>query len=143
MSACYETYYHEFISCYRQPSEKKAIFLCEAIKALQGEEDCRSWVEVYTVYRGEVYWHGWGEMVASSEGGFKAKPFPEKLQSEYGVDELPDLHHATGYLIRHVEQGVVGCYGADLPIDQPFPEVVRAQKDSLANFIRMAEWVVE
>lgn len=143
MSACCETYSHEFISCYRQPSEEKAIFLCEAIKALQGEDDCRSWVEVFVVYRGEVYWHGWGEMVDSPDGGFMAKPFPEKLTSEYGVDELPSLGHATGYLIRHVQQDVVGCYGPEFPIDKPFPEVVRAKHGSLADFIKMAEWVTK
>jgi len=105
MGACFENYYHEFISCGCQPTAENCTFIQRAIKALD-TENINPWVEVYAVHRGQVYWNGWGAMVVGVSGnGFIAEPNPRMVNSDYGVEFLPNLGDETGYLVRHVEPG--------------------------------------
>ena len=133
MGACYENYYHEFISCSVQPTADNCIFLKRTIQALD-TENVEPWVEVYAVHRGQVYWNGWGNMTVN----------PRKMKRGYGVEELPKLGAETGYLVRHVDQGRVACY---IPEDreatrgQPYPEIVEARKKSLTNYLHLVKWI--
>ncbi len=136
MGACYEEYYHEFVSAWTQPTSEGAIFLRKAIKSLD-TCDVDPWVEVFPVHRGEVYWYGWNTQPDAEKDARRHK-------RDYGVEEIPKLGGAdlSGYLIRHVSQGKVACYGpGEIPKDQPFPEVREARVKSLTNYLHLMEWL--
>ena len=124
MGACYENYSHEFISCYFQPTAEGTIFIQKAIKSLNTEV-IDPWIEVFPVHNGVVYWSGWGSMASTSRDGYN-------LRGDYGVDELPKLRvSATGYLVRHVDQGRQATY----------EEIVKARERSLANYLHLVRWI--